>query len=97
MRVGRDKADTKETVVAQAPAVVGIIQAELDMERVASIRRQIPVRANGCGVRTPTYPSISAESLADQLDATDCRVRAELSTPRRSEGSHCRSSPDLLG
>ena len=35
------------TVVAQAPDVVGIIRAELDLERVASIRRQIPVLANG--------------------------------------------------
>jgi deaminated glutathione amidase len=34
------------TVVAQAPDVVGIIRAELDLERVASIRRQIPVLAN---------------------------------------------------
>ncbi len=35
------------TVVAQAPDVVGIVRAELDLERVASIRRQIPVLANG--------------------------------------------------
>ena len=34
------------TIVAQAPDVVGIIRAELDLERVASIRRQIPVLAN---------------------------------------------------
>jgi predicted amidohydrolase len=34
------------TVVAQAPDVVGIVRAELDLERVASIRRQIPVLAN---------------------------------------------------
>jgi deaminated glutathione amidase len=34
------------TVVAQAPDVVGIIRAELDLERVASIRRQIPVLSN---------------------------------------------------
>jgi predicted amidohydrolase len=35
------------TVVAQAPDVVGIVRAELDLERVASIRRQIPVLLNG--------------------------------------------------
>jgi predicted amidohydrolase len=34
------------TVVAQAPDVVGIVRADLDMERVASVRRQIPVLAN---------------------------------------------------
>ncbi len=34
------------TVVAQAPDVVGIIRADLDLERVASIRRQIPVLMN---------------------------------------------------
>jgi len=34
------------TVVAQAPDVVGIVRAELDIERVASVRRQIPVLAN---------------------------------------------------
>jgi predicted amidohydrolase len=33
-------------VVAQAPDVVGIVRAELDLERVASIRRQIPVLGN---------------------------------------------------
>jgi len=35
------------TVVAQAPDVVGIIGAEIDLERVASMRRQIPVLTNG--------------------------------------------------
>src|SRR6478736_4660282 len=34
------------TVVAQAPDVVGITWAELDLDRVASLRRQIPVLAN---------------------------------------------------
>ena len=34
------------TVVAQAPDRVGIVRAELDTARVASIRRQIPVLAN---------------------------------------------------
>ncbi len=34
------------TVVAQAPDVVGIVRADLDLDRVASIRRQIPVLAN---------------------------------------------------
>jgi predicted amidohydrolase len=33
-------------VVAQAPDQVGIVRAELDTARVASIRRQIPVLAN---------------------------------------------------
>ena len=33
-------------VVAQAPDVVGIVRAEIDTARVASIRRQIPVLAN---------------------------------------------------
>lgn len=34
------------TIVAQAPDTVGIVRAELDLDRVASIRRQIPVLAN---------------------------------------------------
>ena len=34
------------TVIAQAPDAVGIITAEIDTERVASIRRQIPALAN---------------------------------------------------
>ena len=34
------------TVVAQAPDVVGITRAVLDLDRVASLRRQIPVLAN---------------------------------------------------
>ena len=34
------------TVVAQAADVVGIIEADIDTERVTSIRRQIPVLAN---------------------------------------------------
>ena len=43
------------TVVAQAPDVVGIIRAEIDLERVASIRRQIPVLTNG---RPEAYASV---------------------------------------
>jgi predicted amidohydrolase len=35
------------TVVAQAPDIVGIVRADLDLDRVASIRRQIPVLTNG--------------------------------------------------
>jgi len=34
------------TVVAQAPDVVGIIHAELDLDRVAAVRRQIPSLSN---------------------------------------------------
>ncbi len=34
------------TIVAQAPDRLGIISAELDLARVRSIRRQIPVLAN---------------------------------------------------
>ena len=34
------------TVIAQAADAVGIVGAELDLDRVASIRRQIPVLAN---------------------------------------------------
>jgi predicted amidohydrolase len=34
------------TVIAQAPDGVAIVHAELDLARVASIRRQIPVLAN---------------------------------------------------
>ena len=34
------------TVIAQAPDTVGIIRAELDLERVGAVRRQIPVLAN---------------------------------------------------
>jgi predicted amidohydrolase len=34
------------TVVAQASDAVGIIRAELDLKRVAAVRRQVPVLAN---------------------------------------------------
>ncbi|MGP1673961.1 MAG: nitrilase-related carbon-nitrogen hydrolase [Candidatus Limnocylindrales bacterium] len=34
------------TVVAQAPDGVGIIRADIDMDRVAAVRRQIPSLAN---------------------------------------------------
>ena len=34
------------TVVAQAPDAVAIIRAELDIDRVAAVRRQIPSLAN---------------------------------------------------
>jgi predicted amidohydrolase len=34
------------TVVAQAPDAVTIVRADLDLDRVASVRRQIPVLAN---------------------------------------------------
>ncbi|MBA2372778.1 MAG: carbon-nitrogen hydrolase family protein [Chloroflexi bacterium] len=34
------------TVVAQAPDDVGILRAELDLDRVTAVRRQIPVLAN---------------------------------------------------
>jgi predicted amidohydrolase len=34
------------TVIAQAPDRVGIIRADLDLERVRAVRRQIPVLAN---------------------------------------------------
>ena len=36
------------TVIAQAPDAVGIIRAELDLERVGMLRRQIPVLVNRC-------------------------------------------------
>ena len=44
------------TVIAQAPDVVGIVRAELDLDRVASIRRQIPVLTNG---RPEAYRSVA--------------------------------------
>ena len=34
------------TVIAQAPDRVGIIRADIDTDRVAAVRRQIPVLAN---------------------------------------------------
>ncbi len=34
------------TVIAQAPDRIGIVRAELDLDRVGAIRRQIPVLAN---------------------------------------------------
>jgi predicted amidohydrolase len=34
------------TVVAQAPDRVGIIRADVETDRVAAVRRQIPVLAN---------------------------------------------------
>ena len=43
------------TVVAQAPDTVAIIRADLDLDRVDSLRRQIPVLANR---RPDTYDAI---------------------------------------
>ena len=43
------------TVVAQAPDAVSIVRAELDIDRVAAVRRQIPSLANR---RPDTYGSI---------------------------------------
>ena len=34
------------TVIAQAPDAVAIVRAELDLDRVTAVRRQIPVLAN---------------------------------------------------
>jgi len=34
------------TVMAQEPDPVGVIRAELDLDRVGALRSQIPVRAN---------------------------------------------------
>ena len=34
------------TVIAQAPDTVGVIRAELDLDRVAEVRRGIPALAN---------------------------------------------------
>ncbi len=34
------------TIVAQAPDVVGIVRADLDLDRVAAVRRQIPALSN---------------------------------------------------
>ena len=33
-------------VVPQAPDTVGIVRADLDLQRVADLRRQVPVLAN---------------------------------------------------
>ncbi len=38
--------DSWGTVIAQAPDTVGIVRADLDLERVARVRRQIPALAN---------------------------------------------------
>ena len=38
--------DPWATIVAQAPDTVAIVTAELDLDRVASVRRQIPALAN---------------------------------------------------
>jgi predicted amidohydrolase len=40
------------TIVAQAPDAVSIVRAELDIDRVAAVRRQIPSLANR---RSDTY------------------------------------------
>jgi predicted amidohydrolase len=46
------------TVVAQAPDAVSIVRADLDLDRVAALRRQIPVLANR---RPETYtPDLAA-------------------------------------
>ena len=42
------------TVLAQAADTVAIVRAELDLDRVAAVRRQIPVLANR---RPDAYPA----------------------------------------
>jgi len=49
------------TIVAQAPDSVSIVHAELDLDRVASIRRQIPALANR---RPDVYAGEAAEPPA---------------------------------
>ena len=44
------------TIVAQAADTVAIVRAELDLDRVAAVRRQIPVLANR---RPDTYPALN--------------------------------------
>ena len=51
------------TIIAQAPDRVGIINAELDLARVRSIRRQIPVLANR---RPETYGVPAAHTAPDR-------------------------------
>jgi deaminated glutathione amidase len=48
------------TIVAQAPDSVGIIRADLDLDRVASVRRQIPALAN----RRPDAYQAAGSTLA---------------------------------
>jgi deaminated glutathione amidase len=51
------------TVVAQAPDTVGIVRAELDLDRVASIRRQIPVLSDG---RPDAYRTFARTPLSER-------------------------------
>jgi predicted amidohydrolase len=41
------------TVVAQAPDQVGIVRADIEIDRVAAVRRQIPVLANRRSISPP--------------------------------------------
>ncbi len=52
------------TVLAQAPDAIGIIRADLDLDRVAALRRQIPVLAN----RRPGVYDPGGAASADELD-----------------------------
>ena len=45
------------TVIAQASDAVGIIRAELDLDRVRAVRRQIPVLANRRPLGPPASPT----------------------------------------
>ena len=59
------------TVIAQAPDRVGIVSAELDLDRVRSVRRQIPALAN----RRPDAASrIEAISATRPLATPDRRT-----------------------
>jgi predicted amidohydrolase len=51
------------TIVTQAPDTVGIVRAELDLDRVAAVRRQIPVLANRRPEAYLVDPAGSSESL----------------------------------
>jgi predicted amidohydrolase len=70
------------TVVAQAPDAVAIVRAELDLDRVDAIRRQIPVLAN----RRPDAYQLGSRPVADVTRAATS-VAALTPRPRARSGS----------
>jgi predicted amidohydrolase len=58
------------TVVAQAPDRVAIVRAELDLERVRSIRRQIPALANRRPEATARVDLVDSRAIEAQNERT---------------------------
>ena len=65
------------TIVAQAPDAVAIVRADLDLDRVEALRRQIPVLANR---RPDAYEADGQPSPTGRTSAARARAPASSRT-----------------